>query len=920
MVYVPRYGQASSDLRALWQARKPSFRPLNSPSRATSSSSPRDTVSVGSPGKFGKDDYQTLVSVSEELADARLSAGQARSMIAQARQTASTAMGLASGRLGLSTQTTQLLSQAREMLLSNRFLSSSTPLDLPSILTSNNVGDPLRVSRTQTQLDLNSLETDWESAIGAGAQNILDFSNDSSGSSFVLSESTAPGSPTVLNKFNYDGSLLWTSQIGTGANNTSTNGMTVGQDGSVYVFGATTESLNNQPVPTSKDAFLIKYNADGAKAWTKVFGSTSNLDSAYDAEVGNDGSVYLTGIRNGEALITKFTSGGEQVWARQIGSSGEARGNRIAVGTDGSSYILGNSTGQISADGSQIGPGDFVTKYDANGTRSWIKGLGEDFDGANIAVSTGGDLFVQGQTESAAQGTTQVQYTNFVRKFSSDGIEAWSNGVGYSPVEGPYASFTEDFRTLTGVTNRGWTGSGNTSSGNNFGFNTGTSLGSSTDPGKIGGIIARTSAVNYFADTLIGSVSAASNELKLAGNFRMDFGTLDGEVRLGYFNPESGFGDFLGLRFREPLAGSNKVRATLVIGGALSEQVIEISQDTGLSFDLTWTGDSNGSGTLAGTIDGRTISFSGNAGTAARSAFGLLSGGTSDRPDRQDEVSGNIMFDNLTYSQEMVVPSENNPGRKLMAMGSDGSLYLAQEFADRMVGSVTREGGGGVVNGLSVVTKFNADGSEAWTTQLSGGGMENLSGIDVDSAGNVYAFGSSEGATYGGKVLSGGRDGFVTKLSSNGAKLSTQLIGGASDDSVRFLDVVGEGRVNIAGGNADASFVAGIRPNSASGTVISRAASAIPTTVDLSTDDSVSVLLSNLDSLERAMTKMEQDISRRLYRTNLIQSYSSRMVDSYPAASQATSAPPSEPIQSSTPSRRTKSAFLQSFLRSMYRS
>jgi hypothetical protein len=278
------------------------------------------------------------------------------------------------------------------------------------------------------------------------------------------------------------------------------------------------------------------------------------------------------------------------------------------------------------------------------------------------------------------------------------------------------------------------------------------------------------------------------------------------------------------------------------------------------------------------------------------------------------------MFDNLTYSQEMVVPSENNPGRKLMAMGSDGSLYLAQEFADRMVGSVTREGGGGVVNGLSVVTKFNADGSEAWTTQLSSGGMENLSGIDVDSAGNVYAFGSSEGATYGEKVLSGGRDGFVTKLSSNGAKLSTELIGGASDDSVRFLNVVGEGRVNIAGGNADASFVAGIRPNSASRTVSSRAASAIPTNVDLSTDDSVSVLLSNLDSLERAMTKMEQDISRRLYRTNLIQSYSSRMVDSYPAASQATSAPPSEPIQSSTPSRRTKSAFLQSFLRSMYRS
>jgi hypothetical protein len=210
------------------------------------------------------------------------------------------------------------------------------------------------------------------------------------------------------------------------------------------------------------------------------------------------------------------------------------------------------------------------------------------------------------------------------------------------------ATVTETFETETSTTQNGWTGSGNTASGNNFKWsNTSTVSGS---VGEAGGSFARSVSYRYFANTSIGTYER-TNTLRMQGSFKLNNQDFDGNFYLGYFKIGAQSANFAGISIAEPSgATSNPFRASASVngtGGASSAQ-INLTQDALLSYDLTWNGNADGSGTLSGTLAGTPVNVAVAAGSGSYDAFGLMVGGSSSDNINQNTI--NCFFDDLTYN------------------------------------------------------------------------------------------------------------------------------------------------------------------------------------------------------------------------------------------------------------------------------
>jgi len=233
----------------------------------------------------------------------------------------------------------------------------------------------------------------------------------------------------------------------------------------------------------------------------------------------------------------------------------------------------------------------------------------------------------------------------------------------------PRGNYTETFATSLG----GWTGSGNTTDGNNFGWSSNTShtqnsnAGYMRDKGEIGGVFARSATYRWYADTTIGN-KKRTDTLHLAGIMRVANENFEGTFRLGYFNTASPGSNFIGIEIREPAGiildplhhgSGTMLRGYLAVngpGGTTSSVPLELiggSGNSGIAFDLIWMGNPDGSGTLSGSLQSipmPTITVA--AGNGTFNAFGILAGG--DSSDDPTKKTGGCWFDNLTYDKGTV--------------------------------------------------------------------------------------------------------------------------------------------------------------------------------------------------------------------------------------------------------------------------
>lgn len=191
----------------------------------------------------------------------------------------------------------------------------------------------------------------------------------------------------------------------------------------------------------------------------------NETDRGYDIAVSADGSCYVTGATQSadfpilnayfnfsnktDAFVAKFSPNGELLWSTFLGGSYYDTCFDIAVGSDGSCYVIGetesNDFPTLNAYNSTFGGflDAFIAKFSSSGSLLWSTYLGgNDYDHCRgVAVANDGSCYITGSTESSDFPTKNAYDSSFngglygdvfVAKFSASGFLLWSTYLGGS--------------------------------------------------------------------------------------------------------------------------------------------------------------------------------------------------------------------------------------------------------------------------------------------------------------------------------------------------------------------------------------------------------------------------------------------------------------------------------------------------------
>ncbi len=145
-----------------------------------------------------------------------------------------------------------------------------------------------------------------------------------------------------------------------------------------------------------------------------------------------------------------------------------------------------------------------------------------------------------------------------------------------------------------------------------------------------------------------------------------------------------------------------------------------------------------------------------------------------------------------------------------LTTGADGAIYMAGYTNSNLDGQ-TNSG-----SNDAFISRFNADGTKVWTKLLGGSGSDSALSLTTGADGAVYVAGQTS-SNLNSQVNSGGSDAFITRYNPNGTLSWTQLLGGSGYDQATSLTTGADGAIYMAGktssGAGDSFFIARYKPD-----------------------------------------------------------------------------------------------------------
>jgi hypothetical protein len=229
----------------------------------------------------------------------------------------------------------------------------------------------------------------------------------------------------TLIKCDSSGNMLWARQFGTSANDHILS-VAADSSGNAYVGGLTDGGLFASNAGWA-DNFLAKYDSSGNRLWSRQFGTPSNdrIESMATDTAGNvyvsgstGGNLFGPGAGNWDAFLAKYSTSGNLLWSRQLGTAGADWGHALAVDAAGNAYLSGETDGDL---GGAVGSSDvFLAKYDAAGNIVWTQQIGTtEYDqGLSIALGPSDSAYVCGATSGSLGGDHVWGRDMFLTKFA----------------------------------------------------------------------------------------------------------------------------------------------------------------------------------------------------------------------------------------------------------------------------------------------------------------------------------------------------------------------------------------------------------------------------------------------------------------------------------------------------------------------
>ena len=371
---------------------------------------------------------------------------------------------------------------------------------------------------------------------------------------------------------------------------------------------------------------------------------------------------------------------------------------------------------------------------------TWTKLLGTSAgeSSGGVATASDGSIFITGSTTGDLDGETNAGSNDaFLTKYGSDGTKAWTKLLGTSSSDYGLgvATASDGSIYITGYTNGDLDGETNAGSTDAF-----------LTKYDSDGTKAWTKLLGSSSSDISRGVAIASDgSIFITGSTT---GDLDGETN-------AGSNDAFLTKY-----GSDGTKAwTKLLGTSASERSRGVATASDGSIFIT--------GFTLGDLDGET-----NAGNYE--AFLTKYG--SDGTKAWTKLLGTSIF-------------EESYG---VATASDGSIYITGYTN----GDLDGETNAGSTDAF--LTKYDSDGTKAWTKLLGTSSAEESYGVATASDGSIfitgYTFGDLDGETNAGSL-----DIFVSKYSSDGTKAWTKLLGTSSSDYGLGVATASDGSIYITG-------------------------------------------------------------------------------------------------------------------------
>jgi uncharacterized delta-60 repeat protein len=665
----------------------------------------------------------------------------------------------------------------------------------------------------------------------SGSEMVAQMMRDSAGNLYVagntdgsFGEPNGGSTDIFVIKFNSSGVKQWIVQLGKitlgskAISAESVNSIELDPAGNIYIGGQTGGSLG-EANGGGTDVFIVKLNSSGSLQWISQVGSVTGGAGASSGEIlrkitlDSSGNIYAGGITTGslgetngggaayDIFIIKFNSSGVKQWISQLGSVSGGAGasshdqlSAIKIDPLGDIVVAGYTSGNL-GETSTGGYDIFAAKFNSSGVKQWLTQLGSTSLGASAVSSTdssggmvvdsSGNIYIVGGTLSSLGETNGGLTDAYIVKFNSSGVRQWITQLG-SVTMGAASSGNDSFSNLS-----------LDSSSNIYAVGTTDSNLAETNAGSNDIIIVKfdSSGIKQWIkqlgketlgtyivsnDTALSIQIDASNNLYIGGYTNGILGETPGgnyDAYVAKFN-SSGVKQWI----------SQMGSVTMGYGFSGSDIISSIDVDS----------------------QGNLI-----VGGSTTSSISEPNGGGSGKDIFVAKFNPNgvkLWFTQLGYSTI-----------GLGAAGSDNFVALKIDSSGNIIVGGNTSGALGETNGSVgnydvFIAKFNSSGVKQWVSQLGavtvGAGAsaaDNMTGLEVDSSGNIFIAGNTSGSL--GEANAGSGDAFVAKFNSSGVKqwisqLGNVTIGaGASkDDQVRDFAIDASGNLYIGGDTAIGSL------------------------------------------------------------------------------------------------------------------
>ena len=293
-----------------------------------------------------------------------------------------------------------------------------------------------------------TLATNQANAVSVDASGNIYIGGSVSGGVVGAGQTSQGGGDAYLAKFSSSGTLLAENQFGTtGADSVAATA--TGSDGSLYVA-----SVQNG------EAILSKYaggNITAAPTWTEDLGALQGGGGIGGLAVSGN-QVYVSGTTSngnltagGTATVTAPSSGGTDAFVfgttdngttatagnvTYVGTAGSDTGSGVTVGSDGTVYLTGSTTGTFAGQSRNIAnvTNAFAAAITPSGTVSWTKQFGGAdgvSTGAGIAVDPSGSsvLDALGLPQGSVNPNQSVDLTQETSLRAGDSFQIQIQGV-----------------------------------------------------------------------------------------------------------------------------------------------------------------------------------------------------------------------------------------------------------------------------------------------------------------------------------------------------------------------------------------------------------------------------------------------------------------------------------------------------------